>query len=97
MPMLLIDLVGASAQVMGLLGRRLVEVRPGMYVGAASQRSIEIMWDMVVESSPQAGLLVYPSRTELGISLRTTGQHRYAITDNYGLQLISVGAFKEKS
>jgi CRISPR-associated endoribonuclease Cas2 subtype I-E len=92
MPMVVIDLSKPSAKLAGLLARRLIEVRSNLFVGMLSKRAIEVLWELVQTSRPQAALLVFPAKNENGIAMRSIGQHRFQIEANYGLQLISRGA-----
>lgn len=89
MPMLMIDLLDATRVLEGQISRKLLEVRPGVYVGSLSRRQMETLWNAVVESCPRAALLVYAARNESGVTMKTLGNHRYKIVDCDGLQLIS--------
>lgn len=90
MPMLLIDLLDAPAVLEGQISRKLLEVRPGVYVGSLSKRHLEVLWQATIEAAPRAALLVYAAKTETGISMRSIGTHRYSIEDSDGLQLVSI-------
>jgi CRISPR-associated protein Cas2 len=87
--MLLIDLLDANHILEGQVSRKLLEIRPGVYVGSLSKRQMEVIWDAVVSSNPKAALLVYAAKTETGISMKSIGKHRYRIVDCDGLQLVS--------
>ena len=89
MPMLVIDLLLPEKRLEGQISRKLLEIRPGMYVGSLSKRQLDVLWSAVVVSSPKAALLVYAAKTETGISMKSVGNHRYRITENDGLQLVS--------
>lgn len=52
MPMFLIDLDGADARTLGVLSRRLLEIRANTFVGSLPARGIEQTWGLVCESSP---------------------------------------------
>ena len=90
MPMVVIDLLGANPILEGQVSRKLLEVRPGVYTGSLPKRQIELLWNAVAESKPQAALLVYPAKTETGITIKTVGSHRYEIVESDGLQLVRV-------
>ena len=90
MPMMLIDLLDAPALLEGQISRKLLEVRPGVYVGSLSKRQMETLWEAVVEAQPRAALLVYAGKTETGISMKSFGSHRYRIIDSDGVQLVAV-------
>jgi CRISPR-associated protein Cas2 len=89
MPLVFVDVEKASQRTKGMLSRRLLEVRAGVFVGMLSKRSIEQMWDAVCEDKAGVALIVYPEKNEMGFALKATGQHRYCIVDNHGLPLIS--------
>ena len=100
MPMLLIDLLGASSRLEGQISRKLLEIRPGVYVGSLSKRQLEVLWGAVIESTPKAALIVYAAKTETGVSMKSVGHHRYQILESDGLQLIStkkIGRFSAKN
>ncbi len=86
--MVLIDLLGAPERLEGQISRKLLQVRPGVYVGSLSKRSIEIVWATIESSNPRAAMLVYQAKTEIGIAIKTIGQHRYRVIDCDGLPLI---------
>lgn len=89
MPMIVIDLSEPSEKLVGVLARRLLEVRPNLFVGSLSKRSIEVMWDLIQTSDPKAALLVFAAKTETGIAMRSIGKHRFDIEPNYCLQLVA--------
>ena len=89
MPMVLIDLLDAPETLEGKISRRLLEIRPGVYIGTLSKRSVEVVWKAVEDASPRAALLVYQARNEIGIAMRTFGEHRYQVADSDGLQLVA--------
>ena len=89
MSMIVIDLEGASMQIEGVLARRLLEVRPGVFVGNLSKRAIEVIWEAIEISKPRSALVVFPAKTESGIAVKTLGEHRYVIVENFGLQLMA--------
>ncbi len=87
--MLLIDLLFPEKVLEGQISRKLLEIRPGVYVGSLSKKQMLLLWDAVVRSSPKAALLVYAAKTETGISMISLGKHRYQLIDSDGIQLIS--------
>ena len=89
MPMIVIDLDGAKQSVLGHLSRRLLEIRPGTFVGALSARAVEQMWQYIQDSKPRAAMLVRASKNELGMDIVSIGQHRYQACDGYGIALVS--------
>lgn len=89
MPMVLIDLDGAKPLLVGTLTRRLIEIRPGVFVGSMSARSIEQTWGLVVESKPKSAMLVKSGTNELGLDIKTIGSHRYEKCENHGISLVT--------
>lgn len=87
--MVLIDLLDASAILEGQISRKLLEIRAGVYVGSLSKRQVETLWTAVVDSSPKAALLVYAAKNEVGVTMKSFGNHRYKLVDSDGLQLVS--------
>jgi CRISPR-associated protein Cas2 len=88
MPLVVIDIDGAPAELCGVLSRRLLEVRAGVYAGNLSKRAVEQAWALVLDAKPKAALLLYPGVNELGMSMQSFGTHRYRVVDNYGVPLI---------
>jgi CRISPR-associated protein Cas2 len=88
MPLIIIDIESAPNALIGTLGRRMLEVRAGVFVGNLSRKAIEDAWALVEAHKPKAALLVYSAKNELGISLRAFGEHRYTVIDHYGIPLI---------
>ncbi|MFC6154793.1 type I-E CRISPR-associated endoribonuclease Cas2e [Nocardioides yefusunii] len=80
--------------VRGALNQWMVEVLPGVYVGRLTARVRELLWESLVdallgEEKPYAALITQ-APTEQGYLARTVGDHRYALTDFDGLQLVTV-------
>lgn len=73
----------------------MIEVLPGVYVGRPSARVRGYLWQSLVdafefeEDSPYAAL-IHHSESEQGFTIERVGDHRYAITDFDGLQLVTV-------
>lgn len=80
--------------VRGALNQWMVEILPGIYVGRPSARVREYLWNELVdalaaEEKPYAALICQ-SDNEQGYLARTIGDHRYALVDFDGLQLVTV-------
>lgn len=88
MPMLLIDLLFPEKRLEGQISRKLLEIRPGVYVGSLSKKQMELLWNAVLLSPPKAALLVYAAKTETGISMKSVGEHRYQLVNSDGIQLV---------
>lgn len=89
MAIVALDLDGASRELHGTVARRLLEIRPGVFIGSLSKRAIEQLWAMVVDANPKAALLIYPARNELGLAMKSHGVHRYSLMDHHGIPLIA--------
>lgn len=89
MGMLVIDVEGSRQPVIGMLSRRMLEIRPGLFVGALSRREVEQIWEVIIQDRPKAALLVHGSRNELGFEIKTAGEHRYIPHEFDGLTLVS--------
>jgi CRISPR-associated protein Cas2 len=89
MPMVLIDLLDAPAVLEGQISRKLLEIRAGVYVGSLSKRQMETVWAAVIDAKPRAALLVYAAKNEIGIAMKSIGEHRYRVVDSDGLPLVS--------
>lgn len=87
--MIVIDVESASYKVRGVLTRRLLEIRAGLFVGCLSKRAVEQLWDDVVSSNPPAAFLAFPAKNELGVGIISIGEHQYQIEDNYGIPLVN--------
>lgn len=81
--------------IRGSLNQWMIEVLPGVYVGRPSARVRGYLWKSLVdafefeEDSPYAAL-IHQSESEQGFTIERVGEHRYAITDFDGLQLMTV-------
>lgn len=88
MPMIVLDVEGVPDKIRGVLSRRLLEIRAGLFVGSLSKRATEQLWDDLVAGNPAAALLAYPAKNELGVGVISVGKHRYQIADNFGFPLV---------
>ncbi len=86
--MIVVDVENASSKLKGLLSRRLLEIRPGLFVGSLSRRATEQLWNDVLGSNTPSAFLAFPAKNELGFGILSTGVHRYEVVDNYGLPLV---------
>lgn len=90
MPLTILDLLGAKPSVSGEISRRMLELRPNLFVGNLSKRAINDLWSLVEESHPRAALLVYPAKNEIGFNLLSFGDHRFTVIDHFGIPLVKV-------
>ena len=88
--MWLIDLEAPPQRLRGLLARWGVEVRAGLYVGSASSKTRDALWDLVVEELGATGsaVMVFDAKTHQGFEFRTWGPNRRELIDVDGLSLV---------
>jgi CRISPR-associated endoribonuclease Cas2 subtype I-E len=95
MPLIVLDVVCASPKLRGTLSRRYVEMRAGLFIGAASPRMVSELWALVVSESPQCATLAYSARNELGVAFRQYGRCTTTFADCDGLQLAIRGQHRQ--
>jgi CRISPR-associated protein Cas2 len=96
-PMVLLDVEGAPAVLVGAVSRRLLEIRPGVFVGSLSVRAMDQLWAEVLKAQPRSALLVRSERNELGVGFKQVGQHRYELCDQHGILLVSFASKRNGS
>ncbi|MBT2384065.1 type I-E CRISPR-associated endoribonuclease Cas2e [Streptomyces sp. ISL-11] len=86
--MTVIVLANCPAGLRGFLTRWLLEISPGVFLGAPSTRVREILWDEVRQYSGKGrALLVHQTDNEQGFTFHTH-DHAWHPTDHKGLTLI---------
>ncbi|MFI1017915.1 type I-E CRISPR-associated endoribonuclease Cas2e [Streptomyces sp. NPDC020965] len=86
--MIVIVLANCPSGLRGFLTRWLLEISPGVFVGAPSARVRDVLWAEVPEYANQGrALLVHQSDTEQGFTFQTH-DHAWHPTDHEGLTLI---------
>ena len=86
--MIVIVLTVSPPKLRGHLTRWLFEISPGVYVGKASARVRELLWQQILENiSEGRAVMVYSSNNEQGLDFRTHGQE-WEPVDYDGLKLI---------
>lgn len=86
--MVVVVLTAVPPGLRGHLTRWLLEIAPGVYVGHASQRVREHMWDRIVELlSEGRALMVYTVRAEQRLAFLVHG-HDWTPEDHDGITLI---------
>ena len=90
MPLLVIDIVGGKRAILGQLGRRLLELRAGLFVGKMSTRNMNVLWEAVKRSNPKGVMLLHAARNENGFLAEMAGECKFSITLTDGLQLLTV-------
>lgn len=88
--MLVIAVENVSPRLRGRLGTRLLEVRAGVYVGKASRRLRERIWEEIAAGVESGNaVMVWRVPNEQGFDLRTTGANRRQVVRWDGLSLVS--------
>ncbi|MGK5533111.1 type I-E CRISPR-associated endoribonuclease Cas2e [Streptomyces sp. URMC 129] len=86
--MTVIILTNCPAGLRGFLTRWLLEISPGVFLGAPSARVRDILWEEVRQYAGQGrALLAYQTNNEQGYTFRTH-DHAWHPTDHEGLTLI---------
>ncbi len=87
--MWVIDLENAPERLRGTLSRWSVELRAGLYVGSASARVREALWELVksLATYETSAVMVFASTGPQGFEARTLGVNRREIVDVDGLWL----------
>ena len=87
--MLVVVVAACPAGLRGELTRWLLEISPGTFVGKASSRVREKIWDRIVDGvGPGRASMVWSAQNEQGMEFRTHG-NTWAVTDFDGLKLIT--------
>ena len=88
--MLVIVVENVAPRLRGRLGTRLLEVRAGVYVGKASGRLRERIWEEIAAGVESGNaVMIWRAPNEQGFDLRTTGSNRRQVVRWDGLSLVS--------
>jgi CRISPR-associated protein Cas2 len=88
--MLVIVVENASPRLRGRLAVWLLEIRAGVYVGAYSRRTREMLWREVREGIEEGnGVIAWTSPNDAGFEFDTCGVNRRMPVDFDGLKLVS--------
>lgn len=88
--MLVIVVEGAPPRMRGRLSLWFLEVRAGVYVGRASPRLRDRVWEEIAaDIGAGNAVMVEPAGNEAGFTFRTVGQSRRLPVDDHGLPLVS--------
>lgn len=87
--MLVIAVEGAPPRMRGRLSLWFVEVRAGLYVGAASARLRDrVREEVVADIGDGNAVMVEPAPNEAGFAFRTARRNRRMSVDDHGLPLV---------
>jgi CRISPR-associated protein Cas2 len=88
--MLVIVVENVTPRLRGRLGVRMLEVRAGVYVGKASRRWRERIWEEVEAGLGEGNaVMAYKASNEQGFAVQTLGNNRRVPVDWQGLQLVA--------
>jgi len=89
--MLVIVVENAPDRMRGRLAVHLLEVRAGVYVGRASKRVREMLWETVTADMTPDGnaVMAWSATTESGFEFVTFGPNRRIPVELDGLRLVS--------
>jgi CRISPR-associated protein Cas2 len=88
--MLVIVVENVPPRLRGRLGTRLLEVRAGVYVGKASRRLRERIWEEVMTGlGTGSAVMAWRVSTEQGFDIQTAGTNRRTPVDWQGLRLVA--------
>ena len=88
--MLVIVTENAPPRLRGRLGVFLVEVRSGVYIGAASKRVREMLWKQTCSFIDDGNaVMAWSTNTESGFDFITWGENRRMPIDFDGMKLVS--------
>jgi CRISPR-associated protein Cas2 len=86
--MTVVLLIAAPPGLRGHLTRWLIEIGPGVFVGNASRRVRDHLWDVLEDRIGEGqAIMVEPAATEQGWSVRTAGKDRWRPVEWEGLVL----------
>lgn len=92
MSFVVIELRSPTDRATGLLQRRMLEVRAGLFVGTLPARIRDQVWGFLIDelAANASAIMIYPSpSTESGFLIRTFGADRREPTDLDGASLIA--------
>ena len=90
MGMLVIVTENVPPRLRGRLAIWMLEVRAGVYVGDASRRTREVLWQQLVEGYGDGSVVMaWASNSESGFDFQTLGRNRREPVDYDGLRLVS--------
>lgn len=96
--MLVIVVENVTPRLRGRLGVRLLEVRAGVYVGKASAKLRERIWEEVQAGVGEGNaVMAYSAASEQGFKIQTFGSNRRVPVDWQGMQLVAFNPPPETS
>ncbi len=97
MSMVMVITESVPPRLRGRLAIWLLEVRAGVYVGSASKRVREMIWQQVGELAEEGNVVMaWATNTESGFDFQTHGKNRRIPVEYDGLRLVSFLPVEEK-
>lgn len=90
MSMLVVITENVPARLRGRLAVWLLEVRAGVYIGATSRKTREMIWEQIIVLAEDGNVVMaWATNTESGFDFQTYGNNRRIPVDWEGLRLVS--------
>jgi CRISPR-associated protein Cas2 len=90
MGMLIVVTENIPPRLRGRLAIWLLEVRAGVYVGRASRRVREMIWNQIMKLAAEGNIVMaWSTNTESGFDFQTFGENRRIPIECEGLRLVS--------
>ena len=90
MSLLVVVTENVPPRLRGRLAIWLLEVRAGVYIGDASRRTREMIWQQLTEGHEDGSVVMaWASHSESGYDFQTLGTNRREPADYDGLRLVS--------
>jgi len=88
--MLVIAVESVPERLRGRLNVYMIEVRAGLYIGDASRRVREILWEQVCSFCEEGNaVMAWDTNTESGFDFVTVGKNRRMPVELDGMKLVS--------
>jgi len=88
--MLVVITENVPARLRGRLAVWLLEVRAGVYIGATSRKTREMIWEQIIVLAEDGNVVMaWATNTESGFDFQTYGNNRRIPVDWEGLRLVS--------
>ncbi|MCD8521888.1 MAG: type I-E CRISPR-associated endoribonuclease Cas2 [Saccharospirillaceae bacterium] len=90
MSMLMVVTENVPPRLRGRLAVWLLEVRAGVYIGDASRKTREMIWEQIIVLAEDGNVVMaWATNTESGFDFQTYGNNRRIPVDWEGLRLVS--------
>lgn len=90
MGMLMVVTENIPPRLRGRLAIWLLEIRAGVYVGNASRKVREMIWNQIIQLAEEGNVVMaWSTNTESGFDFQTFGKNRRIPVDCLGVRLVS--------